>query len=253
MFMLYYVYTLVNSLTNVPFYVGYGHGRRMYAHKRTALRGKNPNRTNYSLGHTIRELIERGGDVIYIKEDGHTIEQAKEIEIQKIKKYGRLDLGTGSLCNLTNGGDGNVGWSKSQREKCRREKLSYSDERKKEILDKFHATLNSIDKDAKREYIQAAITGIKEAHRLGKYRQSLTKLHNDNSQRFAGKNNPLYREIDEEILVEAENLYKKGWGYLRISGYFNKIKGYKIGSALVRSKLIRRGIQPRTSNFKKKL
>jgi len=40
---------------------------------------------------------------------------ALKLEVKLIAKYGRLDLGKGTLYNLTNGGDGVVGASKAQR------------------------------------------------------------------------------------------------------------------------------------------
>jgi ferredoxin-NADP reductase len=39
-----------------------------------------------------------------------SIEFAKEKEKELIALYGRLNLGTGTLCNLTDGGDGICGW-----------------------------------------------------------------------------------------------------------------------------------------------
>lgn len=41
-----------------------------------------------------------------------TIEECFLIEIELIAKYGRIDLGTGVLANLTNGGEGTVCWAK---------------------------------------------------------------------------------------------------------------------------------------------
>lgn len=49
--------------------------------------------------------------------DNINYQQAKEIEIELIKKYGRIDLCTGVLCNMTDGGDGNTNVSKSTRDK----------------------------------------------------------------------------------------------------------------------------------------
>jgi hypothetical protein len=51
--------------------------------------------------------------------DDLTWEQACNKEIEFIKLYGRRDLGLGTLCNLTNGGDGVIGliWTKDHRDK----------------------------------------------------------------------------------------------------------------------------------------
>ena len=249
---MWYVYTLFNSLTNEPMYVGYGHGRRMYTHRRVALCGKSPNRNNYEFGKAIRELITSGGDVIYKKDEVENLESAKLYEIRLISKYGRRDIGTGTLYNLTNGGDGRVGWSDQQRASVSSKKKSYSTVRWSEIFQKRKSTLDNMSSSDKLEWRNLIADGIRSAHKSGKYKSSLDKLHSDNSIRFRGKGNPIYRDVPEEILSEAETLYKNGWGYLRISRYFRQIKKYEISNMLIRSKLIRRGILPRTSHFKRK-
>jgi hypothetical protein len=56
--------------------------------------------------------------VDYIIEIIHTNiswDEACVLEKYYIKKYGRRDLNTGILCNLTDGGDGNVNWTPSLR------------------------------------------------------------------------------------------------------------------------------------------
>jgi hypothetical protein len=49
-----------------------------------------------------------------------TWEDACEIEQLMIQEYGRIDLGTGRLSNLTNGGDGNFGTKQSEESKRKR-------------------------------------------------------------------------------------------------------------------------------------
>ena len=44
-------------------------------------------------------------------------EEACRLEILLIKKYGRKDLHTGTLVNLTDGGDGHKGMSQSTKDK----------------------------------------------------------------------------------------------------------------------------------------
>lgn len=48
-------------------------------------------------------------DVVIVEQD-LSIEDAHTKECQLIKKYGRIDLGNGTLCNLSNGGATNKGW-----------------------------------------------------------------------------------------------------------------------------------------------
>jgi hypothetical protein len=43
----YYVYSLIDPRTNVPFYIGKGIGARLYRHEKNVINGKIPNDNNY--------------------------------------------------------------------------------------------------------------------------------------------------------------------------------------------------------------
>lgn len=111
--MKYYVYTLIDPRTVTPFYVGKGANRRMYLHKARALRRKH---TNKLLQQKILEIVLSGHNIIYkkvLKTNSEHVAYNKEVEF--ISKYGRIDLGTGTLCNLTAGGGPNGGpWNKGK-------------------------------------------------------------------------------------------------------------------------------------------
>ena len=82
----YYVYAyLREDLT--PYYIGKGSGNRAWVTARVT-----PKPTDVSR--------------IQILHDNLTEEEALDLETKLISKYGRKDLGTGILRNLTNGGDG---------------------------------------------------------------------------------------------------------------------------------------------------
>lgn len=114
-----YVYTLINSIDGIPFYVGLGTGNRMYSHKACAMKGKNPH-GNGHLGNKIRKIISEGGDIVYRKEIENVMrETAKQVEVQKIKEYGRYDTDGGPLCNMTNGGEDGGGFKLTPEQKKR--------------------------------------------------------------------------------------------------------------------------------------
>ena len=92
--------------TNEVFYVGIGtKARRPYSKS-----GRNKHW--YNITNKTDYLVE-----ILIK--GITHEEAKELEVLLISEYGRKDLGTGMLVNLTEGGEGTKGFlvSKETRDK----------------------------------------------------------------------------------------------------------------------------------------
>lgn len=104
----YYVYSLINPLTNLPFYIGKGKGKRYKSHfrEKSLLYGKNKLKNYY-----IKKILDSGNktivEIVFIS----NIEEdclLKEIEL--ISKHGRLNLGTGILTNLTDGGDTTSGW-----------------------------------------------------------------------------------------------------------------------------------------------
>ena len=85
------VYRHIRLDTNEVFYVGIGKGNRPYHKRRNRIWNSITKRTDYRV------------DVIF---DDMTREEACEKEREFIALYGRIDLKTGTLANLTAGGDG---------------------------------------------------------------------------------------------------------------------------------------------------
>jgi hypothetical protein len=128
---IYYVYAYLRSQDSetapaeTPYYIGYGKGRRAYnKHHRVP--------------------VPKDKSKIIFLHENLSEDQAKEIEIKEILKYGRKNLGTGILLNMTNGGEGVSGMIHSEETKKimsanRRKELnsfygkSHSDETKKKM------------------------------------------------------------------------------------------------------------------------
>lgn len=106
---IFYVYELWNPITNLPFYIGKGQGRRPYHHEEFVMKNNkiNGNRHKY---YTIRKILNLGFKVI-VKTVFTTFNEddAFKKEIELINKYGRKCKGTGTLTNIADGGKGSTG------------------------------------------------------------------------------------------------------------------------------------------------
>ncbi len=93
-----------------PIYVGRGRGYRAKVYyklrkKESVDRYRNPKSHNLILDAFIANERSVGRDVaINAKDHGDDLQAARDCEKFLIKKYGRLDLGTGTLANRNSGG-----------------------------------------------------------------------------------------------------------------------------------------------------
>lgn len=96
----YFLYYHVRPDIEQVFYVGIGSHQRKWKHARTY--------TKASRNIHWRRIVEKcnGEFIVKIFYDNLTKEQAIEAECMFIEIFGRSDLGIGSLCNLTKGGEG---------------------------------------------------------------------------------------------------------------------------------------------------
>jgi len=111
----YYLYRYIRNDINNVFYIGIGSKRnRVYASIKTeyerAYSKTNRNKHFLNIINSIEYTVE-----ILIESDSLQFIKSKEIEF--INLYGRIDLKTGSLVNLTDGGDGNFNMSIFNRNK----------------------------------------------------------------------------------------------------------------------------------------
>lgn len=107
---IYYCY-LYRDICGTPIYIGKGKGKRAFTHMK--------NSSNNQLNNTLKKRL-RDGFIIepeFLYKDVDE-EFALFVEIEMIRHYGRKDLKTGTLFNLTDGGDGVVGilapWNKGK-------------------------------------------------------------------------------------------------------------------------------------------
>ena len=101
------VYKHIRKDTNEVFYIGIGSIKRAHSTK-----GRNQYWYN---------IVNKAGYEVVIIKEGLSWEEACIEEIKLIKEYGRKDLNTGPLTNMTDGGDGspNVIQTEEKKAKCK--------------------------------------------------------------------------------------------------------------------------------------
>lgn len=99
---IFYVYVLFDWL-GVPRYVGKGHGNRIHGHERKT---QSNTLKNEFIEHTWIMLEDLPKVIV---REGMTEKEAFETEMAIIITLGRIDINTGPLVNLTDGGDGASG------------------------------------------------------------------------------------------------------------------------------------------------
>lgn len=100
----YYLYTHYRIDKDEIFYVGIGTKNKQDIKYSSYTRAYNKNkRNNY-----WKNIVKKSDYLIEIVKESDDYEEIKIEEVRLILLIGRKDLNLGSLCNMTNGGDGNI-------------------------------------------------------------------------------------------------------------------------------------------------
>lgn len=145
----YYVYKHINKITNEIFYIGVGSNFKNKNYKRAYFKY---NRNNY-----WKNIVNKYDYYVEIIYDNLSKEQSFLIEKQLIKYYGRSDLKKGTLCNMTDGGEGQL-----KRIWTDKDKLQLSLKKKGvKVSEKEKIRLKLLDKGVRRSKLVLNIeTGI---------------------------------------------------------------------------------------------
>ena len=143
----YYLYRHIRLDTNQPFYIGigtkYNNNYKSYIEEYKRAFNK-INRSEY-----WKRIANRTDYDVEILYESDNYEFIKEKEKSFIKLYGRSNLGLGTLCNMTDGGDGTLGTIYTEE---RRTKLSKSHTGKKRTIEQIKR-LSDISKEANKKPI----------------------------------------------------------------------------------------------------
>jgi hypothetical protein len=185
---IYYVYAYLRQ-DNTPYYIGKGKGNRAFAkHKHV---------------YTPKDISK----IVFLERNLTNI-GALSLERRYIRWYGRKDLNTGILRNLTDGGDGAVGYTQSENHKLKIRLANKGLKRSEET---------------KLKMSQSQLTSPNHTTR-GKKRPEFAK-------KVAGKNNPMFGTVSpfkgkKHKIVECPHCGKTGGGPQMIQWHFEKCKSY---------------------------
>ena len=104
----YFLYRHIRPDKNEPFYIGIGTKEKGAPYRRA----ENSTKRNIVWKRIVSKNQGKYEVEILFESNDYTFLKEKEKEF--IKMYGRKDLNTGSLANLTDGGEGNLGWRPSE-------------------------------------------------------------------------------------------------------------------------------------------
>jgi len=139
-----YVYKHIRKDTGEIFYIGIG----VKKNRATSKFGRN---------NVWKKIVSKTDFIVEVIETDLTWQQACEKEKELISLYGRIDLGNGSLSNMTDGGDGTVNklFTEEYREKLKGPK-SEEHKRKIGLASKGRNVGRKHTEEAKRKMSEAA-------------------------------------------------------------------------------------------------
>lgn len=192
------------TLDHEPFYVGYGRGNRKYFHLNESKTKKNSLKLN-----KIRKLNSLNlKPIILTYKENLSEENAKKLEIEIITSIGRVNLNTGPLSNLTNGGDGTSGlvFSKELREKLSKAKLG-------ELNHMFNKNHSTKTKDKIRNTRNEKI----------KKGEIIPYKHTDEWKNKLKNNNPFHKKVDDFSIIQLNKEGKTNKEISKITGITTRI------------------------------
>jgi len=191
-----YLYRHIREDLNVPFYVGIGSGTT--GKYKRAHSDKDRNKW-------WRNITAKTDYRVEIMFEHECYEFIKKKEIEFIKLYGRRDLGEGTLCNLTSGGEGCLGMRHSEETKKKVGAAHIGkviSKRHRAIISKFHKG-KTLSKETRKK-ISLSQKGEKHWN-YGKKRSEEAKRKTSIANR--GEGNPKVKLTSKEVL-EIRRLYK---------------------------------------------
>lgn len=180
---MYKIYQLVNPKTNIPYYIGFCKDiNRPKAHFRECKRwlsNKPIKDKNFLKLSEIKNILLSGEKYTYeFIFESSSEEETYNKEIELIKKFGRIDIGTGILTNMNDGGKGLINPNQNLKNSLRIRNSKPLEERfGKEKAEKMKQRLKEISNDSERKKVlsDAGKKGISIVKQQGWSKEAIEK------------------------------------------------------------------------------
>lgn len=194
-----YVYMLIDSRNNEPFYVGKGIGSRCYSHVKEAI--YYPEKRSLKLN-KIRSILNDGYEVIIKKVENNVSDlDAIDFECLLISEIRDFKF---SLTNMTDGGDGAQGYKHTDEHK-QKMKILFSN---RVITDKHRQNMRKPKSEEGR-------ANIAKARLTSKYKPS-KETKDKTSKSLIGRVSPMKGRTQSEEAKLKMSIYRKGLPKLKI-------------------------------------
>lgn len=108
-----------------------------------------------------QRIVEKSGYEVQILFYDISYEEAKEKEKEFIALYGRYNISKGLLCNLTDGGDGSIGYKPTEEALLKISKTSKGRTKTPEQIAKWKSKMNFEKSEETKDKIRKSLTGRK--------------------------------------------------------------------------------------------
>jgi hypothetical protein len=142
------VYRHIRLDNRKPFYIGIGINERR-AH---SLKGRNK---------YWQRVVDKCGYEVQILFDDISYDDAKEKEKEFIALYGRYNISKGLLCNLTDGGDGSIGYKPTEEALLKISETSKGRSKNREQIERWKSKMNFEKSEETRLKISKSLSGRK--------------------------------------------------------------------------------------------
>jgi hypothetical protein len=200
-----YVYRHIRLDNNTVFYIGIGNDNKYYR--------ANDKKNRSCHWKNIIEKTDYEVEILFEHDDYRFI---KEKEIEFINLYGRNDLGLGTLCNKTNGGDGCLGMVHTVGAKLKmsipNKGKTISEEQRKKVSE-FHK--GKVLSEETKLKISIAHKGKKQKPHTEEHKQKIKEKI------LRGQDNPSTNLTNEDVLLLRSLRSDKNYSAVELSKIFN--------------------------------